>query len=71
MGQSPKSKRLNILAINLDWDELKELENMGHAVAYEQAAWDLILGPNCWRMTPELRRYLPLAIKNARDKKKK
>lgn len=27
---------------------------------------DLILGPNCWRMTVGLRRYLPQAIEAAR-----
>jgi len=27
---------------------------------------DLILGPNCWRMTPALAKHVPLAVKNSR-----
>lgn len=32
--------------------------------------YDLILGPNCWRIMPKLLKYLELAVKEARKQKK-
>lgn len=50
-------------------DLYKELENQGHRVGgpgmFAVEAADLYLGPNAWRMTPELLKYLPVAIKAA------
>jgi len=75
MGKT--SKPLTIVAIGdvALWEELEKLEKQGHTVvradptaimttAIEKA--DIILGPNCWRMDPAHRDYLPLAIKEAR-----
>ena len=75
MGKTPANKRLVIVAYPpvSEWPELKELADKGHEVRYELGEYsnaDLILGPNCWRMTEELRKYLPLAIKNARQERK-
>lgn len=82
MGKTPDDKRLVIVAYPpvSEWPELDELAEKGHTIIrvydldykqFDLPAADLTLGPNCWRMTEELRTYLPLAIKNARDKKGK
>lgn len=54
---------------------------MGHVVVWmdnipttdvgdiDVSRFDLILGPNCWRMTPELMKHADLAVKGARAEK--
>lgn len=74
MGKTPANKRLVIVAYPpvSEWPELKELADKGHEVRYELGEYsnaDLILGPNCWRMDEPLRKYLDLAVKNARSRK--
>lgn len=77
MGKTPANKRLVIVAYPpvSHWPELADLEAKGHTVirtAYPQAIEekpDLVVGEVCWRLTEELRKYLPLAIKNARSRK--
>ncbi len=73
MGKTPTAKRLVIVAYPpvSEWSELAELEEKGHTVhrIEDQPPVDLYLGPTCWRLTEELRKYLPLAIKNARSRK--
>ena len=53
-----------------------ELMDEGHTVEYSDDKWvsplceyDIILGPNCWRMTPDLLKYLKDAVKAARAQK--
>jgi len=68
MGRTPKP--LNILVINLpDWDEFKELSEQGHAISHQEAAWDVVIGPTCWLMDQDHRKYLDLAIKSARARR--
>ncbi len=74
MGKTPANKRLVIVAYPpvSEWPELAKLEEMGNEVrrADDGPPVDLILGGMCWRLTEELRKYLPIAIKNARREKK-
>ena len=68
MGKTPKP--LNILVVNLPhWEELDALAEQGHNISYAQAAWDIILGPTCWRMDEQHRKYLDLAISEARRRR--
>ena len=75
MGKTPKP--LTILAIGLAWEELNKLAEQGHTVdicTTRQAAntlndftkYDLIIGPTCHRMDDAHRKYLSLAIAEAR-----
>ena len=54
----------------LEWPEIKELQAQGHAIhalpEFDWYAYDLIIGPRCWRMDERLRQYLPLAITEGR-----
>ena len=80
MGRTPKP--LSILAIGLDWPELESLRAQGHVVSYsprdvhpaEQAIgppanYDIVIGPNCWLMDEQHRKYLDLAIAEARRRR--
>lgn len=75
MGKTPAAKRLVIVAYPpvSDWPELAELEAKGHEVirdtVKELPQADLILGPNCWRMSEPLHKYLPNAVKAAQAAK--
>ena len=48
-----------------DWPELAELAEKGHVIRRIESDADLTLGPTCWRMQAELRRYLADAVKAA------
>ncbi len=53
----------------LEWEEVQLLSQQGHTLSVlEGQEADLIVGPNCWMMTEELRKYLPLAVKAARER---
>lgn len=75
MGKA--SKLLTLLVHpDLDGPEIVELRAKGHAIVTMEDHWDanmmnydLILGPNCWQMTPDLLKYLPLAVRAARERK--
>lgn len=76
MGKTPANKRLTIIVYPgvAHWPEWGNLAEQGHTIKYvpeTDAHADLIVGEVCWRLTEELRKYLPLAIKNARAGKKK
>lgn len=69
------TKPVSILVLGMDLTpELLALRAEGHAVHHstvidfnpEAAEYDLILGPKCWRISPEHMKFLPLAIKEAR-----
>ena len=71
MGKTPKP--LTILAIGLEWEELDKLVEQGHTVELVNLGFmgrltdfDLILGPTCHRMDEAHRKYLSLAIAEAR-----
>jgi len=75
MGKTSKPLTIVALPPVSDWEELVELEAKGYTIIrVEDTATqiddlpgiDIILGPNCWRMTPAHRKYLNLAIKEAR-----
>jgi hypothetical protein len=81
MGKTPKPLRIAVHPTLVDLPEVQALVAKGHQV-YSLAQYnrgndnplnlpdvDLILGPNCWRMEPELLPYLDLAIKGARGVK--
>jgi hypothetical protein len=68
MGKTPANKRLviDVHADIADWPEFAELVEKGHTVRRVETDADLVLGPRCWRMVPELQKYLEHAIKAAR-----
>jgi hypothetical protein len=57
-------------------EEMEELITQGHTVwpigrsLDDLYAADAFLGAKCWRMTPELIKYLPMAVKAIRKEKK-
>ena len=76
MGKTPKP--LRILAVNLPrWDELTALNAQGHEVYWADengymsniGAFDLVIGPTCWLMDEAHRKYLPLALAEARRRR--
>ena len=70
MGRSPKPLTILVHHEFLEWDEIKRLQEQGHSItAWGESGYDLVLSPEAWRMTPDLRPYLDLAIKAARKKK--
>ena len=72
MGKSQKP--LRIATINLPWEEFDALAAQGHEVwvigertGFDlREDFDLILGPRCWMMNEDLRKYLPLALAEGR-----
>ena len=75
MGKTPKP--LRILCVGIWGDEFVKLADQGHQVddantlvfddgRAEFSDYDLILGPTCHRMDEAHRRYLSLAIAEAR-----
>ena len=57
----------------MEWKEIVHLQQQEHYVAgldseslASTIGWDLIIGPQCWRMDDALRPFLDLAIKDTR-----
>lgn len=69
MGKTPKP--LDILLTDPSLlPLLQPYIDKGHSVVVQDCTrYDLILGPNCWRMDERLGKYLELAIKEARKEK--
>ena len=68
------TKPLAILAHPDLAEFLAEEADRGHTVHIDDAVcalsgYDLVLGPNCWRMTPDLIKHKALAIKAGRKAK--
>lgn len=73
--RNPKPLRLLVHPTIWDAPEVREMHEKGHHVAVmddhleslsDPASYDLILGPNCWRMDSRLIKHLDAAVKNAR-----
>lgn len=77
MAKNPKPLRILVHPSLSATDEVNELRRKGHDVLtefdlYDVGAWeqcDLIVGPNAWRMTPDLLPMVDAAIKAARATK--
>lgn len=71
MGRSQKPLRIGTLGEVTDWPELAALKEQGHEVIPFDATCDLdvILGPTCWLMDDAHRKYLPLALAEARKRR--
>ena len=69
MGKSQKPLRILVHPDLLNWDELQELAAKGHEIKVMEPGEfnpDLILGPTCWRMEHSTRKYVKLAVEEAR-----
>lgn len=70
MGKTPQP--FKILLVNLPKDEqFQQLEEQGHTVHTEAdeagvGGYDIVFGPRCWRLLPELYPGVGLALKEAR-----
>ena len=71
MGKTQQA--LKILCVGVWGEEFETLRAQGHIVDRDEVPdhYDLIMGPTCWRLRPELVKYLPLALKEARAAKGK
>jgi len=74
-GRTTKLLKILVDSSLADHPAIRELGAKGHEVwevgstFFDADRADLILGPKCWRMTPELIKYLGAAIKAAREAK--
>ena len=67
MGKTSKPLRIGVQQNIKEWSELAALKAQGHEInALYDYDYDLILGPTCHRMNEDLRKYLPLALAEAR-----
>ena len=72
MGKTSKPLWILVDPSLLEWEEVQALKQQGHTIYIpptDHTAPDIILGPICWRMDETLRTYLPLAIKEARQRR--
>ena len=73
VGRTPKPLTILVHPGLMEWAEIKALREQGHEVCENQHGaledYDVILAPNAWRMTEDLRPYLDLAVKAARKVK--
>ena len=74
MGRTPKP--LRILCIGIWGDEFVKLSNQGHQVdkadlldQVQFSEYDIILGPTCHLMDEQHRKYLLLALSEARRRR--
>lgn len=66
MGKSPKPLRIAVDNSLRQAPEVLALAAKGHEIVpADHQAFDIVIGPRCWRMTPELMDYLDLAVKAA------
>lgn len=72
MGRSQKPLRIFVDSSMLDWPEVQQLIIQGHDINHNDmvgAGFDIILGPTCWLMDDAHRKYLPLALAEARKRR--
>lgn len=67
MGKTSKPLSILIHPSIADWDEWQELRDKGHTIeVMESSTHDVIFGPYCWRMEPLLKKYVTMAVAEAR-----
>lgn len=73
MGRTSKPLWIVVSDSLIRMDPFPELEAKGHRLTALSSATgddcleaDIVFGPNCWRMLPELAKYTEAAIKAAR-----
>ena len=72
MGKTPKPLTIEIDAAMAEWAEIKALEAQGHTIwirAWEAQRPDVVLGDHCWLMDEAHRKYLDLAVSEARRRR--
>ena len=70
MGKTPKPLRIVVIHPISKWEDFAAFKNQGHDVTeFFMEEVDLILGPTCWRMDEQHRKYLDLAISEARRRR--
>ena len=75
MGKTPKPLTILVHPGLMEWAEIEALQEQGHRITGmdgdvgDNRDYDMILAPNAWRMTEDLRPYLDLAVKAARKAK--
>ena len=71
MGKSSKPLNIAIPSSMETWDEIAQLKAQGHLirVVSDDCDCDIVLGPTCWLMDDAHRKYLPLAIAEARRRR--
>jgi len=74
-GRNPKPLMILCHPDLQGYPQIQELVTKGHTVQWGNEDWasladyDLVLGWNCWRMSSDLLKYLPEAVKGARAAK--
>lgn len=66
MGKTAKPLRIFIHSNLRDWEEIRNLAAQGHVVQVLPDGGDLILGPTCWRMDQDHRKYVGIAVAASR-----
>ena len=70
MGKTPKPLRITVDPSIANWEELQALREQGHQIVVNPLDQeDVILGPTCWLMDEQHRKYLPLALAAARARR--
>ena len=84
MGKTSRKLNIVVFDYLSNWPEIKILEEQGHEIwraivpedgkeflipASKFASADIILGPNCWLMDRDHKKYLNICLKAARLKK--
>ena len=70
MGKSQKPLRIAVDPEIADWEEFKELHAQGHELSnHAMDEEDVILSPRAWLMDESHRKYLPLALAEARKRR--
>ena len=71
MGKTPSSLTILVHPSLSEAPEVRALAEKGHGVvvAHAVADADLVLGSNCYRIVPELTKYIDLVVKDARKAK--
>ena len=71
MRFSPKPLTIKIHTSMWEWPEVQALADQGHIVCSDPAVdeCDIVLTPNAWLMDEQHRKYLPLALAEARRRR--
>lgn len=68
MGKTTKPLVILVHESLINLPEIQELSEKGHTVKVFEAdpQPDILLGPTCWRMTHALKKYVKMAVDEAR-----